>query len=59
MNFFPLVFHPKYPISTLLLGMIVPTWLEPDSHERKKAFSFGPIIKMLLEETGYFHIQGN
>ena len=55
----PLVFHPKYPISTFLLGMIMPSWLEPDPHERRKAFNLLPTLTLLLEEQGYFHMQGN
>ena len=57
LNFCPITVHPKYPISTLLLGMIMPSWLEPDPHERRKAFEWRPIKS--LEESGYLHIQGN
>ena len=59
LNFILLPVHPKHPISTFLLGMVVPSWLESDPHEQEKAFKVGLLSRLILEEGGDTHIKGN
>ena len=50
--------HPKYPILTHIVGAVAPSLVLPDKAERDGIFPIWEKIKVILEQSGYFHIQG-
>ena len=51
--------NPKYPILTHIVGAIAPSLVLPNKEERDNIFPMMDNLKMILESSGYFHIQGN
>jgi len=49
--------HPKYPILTHIVGAVAPSLVLPDKAERDGIFPIWEKIKVILEQSGYFHIQ--
>ena len=50
--------HPKYPILTHIIGAVAPSLVLPDKAERDSIFPALDKVKVYLEVSGYFHIQG-
>ena len=50
--------HPKYPLLSHIVGAIAPSLVLPNKEEREHIFPIWGPLKMILENSGYFHIQG-
>ena len=58
MNMWFLFTNPKYPILTHVVGAVAPSLVLPDKQEHDRFFPVWGPLKFLLENTGYFHLQG-